>query len=289
MKVLVLGASGMLGNAMFRILNEKEEWEVFGTVRSGEVKKFFSPKLAERLVVGCDVEKDDVLINVFGQLHPDVVINCISLSRQLLNAGDPLSAIPIYTLLPHRLAGLCNLTSARLVHFSTDGVFSGAKGGYAEDDPPDAMDLYGIAKYLGEVRYPHTITLRTSIVGHELRGANGLIDWFLSQSESCRGYTRSVYSGLPTVALARIVRDVVIPRPDLSGLYHVASRPITKHALLRLVADVYGKAIDIIEDGSLIVDRSLNSQRFESATGYVVPDWPELINAMHADWDRRRD
>lgn len=283
MRILVLGASGMLGSAMFRLLNGKEEWEVFGTVRSEKVKRFFSPKLAERLVVGCDVERDDALIKVFSQLRPDVVINCISLAKPLLKTEDPMLIIPIYALLPHRLAGICGLANARLVHISTDAVFSGAKGGYTEDDSPDAKDLYGIAKLLGEVCFPHTITLRTSIIGHELQGANGLIEWFLSQSGSCKGYSRVIYSGLPTVVAARIVRDVVIPRPDLSGLFHVAARPITKYALLQLVADAYGKTIDIVEDDSLISDRSLNAKRFESATGYVAPDWRELVNDMHAN------
>lgn len=289
MRVLVLGANGLLGNAVFRVLGEKENWEVFGTIRSGEMKKFFSPTRAERLVIGCDVENGDALVKVFGELRPDVVINCISLAKQLLKSGDPLLMIPIYSLLPHRLAGLCNLARARLVHISTDGVFSGAKGGYTEDDLPDATDLYGIAKHLGEVHYPHTITLRTSIIGHELRGASGLIDWFLSQSGTCKGYTRVIYSGLPTVILARIIRDVVIPRRNMSGLYHVAARPITKYALLKLVADVYGKAIDVIKDDSLIMDRSLNASRFESATGFMAPDWPELINAMRADSKMRLD
>ena len=285
--MLVLGASGMLGNAMMRVLSESQDCEVFGTVRSGDAKRYFSPKIAERLVVGCDVLNDDALIKLFGQFRPDVVINCIALAKPLMNAGDPLLMIPIYSLLPLRLALLCNLSGARLVHISTDGVFSGAKGGYTEDDPIDAKDLYGISKYLGEMRDPHTITLRTSIIGHELKGTNGLIDWFLSQTKRCKGYTKVIYSGLQTVVLARIVRDFVIPRPDLFGIYHVAARPITKYALLQLVARVYGKTVSLIKDDSMISDRSLDCKRFGSATGYVAPGWPELIDAMHADWENR--
>jgi len=289
MKVLVLGANGMLGNAMFRILSEEQEWEVFGSVRSAAVAQSFPPQLAGHLIVGCDVAEDGALDGVFGRLHPDVVINCISLPRHASSSSDPLLAIPIYSLLPHRLASMCKPAGARLVHISTDGVFSGAKGGYSEDDTPDARDFYGVAKHLGEVRYPHTITLRTSVIGHALREAHGLIDWFLAQSGSCRGYTRSVFSGLPSVTIARLIRDVVIPRPELFGLYHVAARPISKYALLRLVADTYGKSIDIVKDDSSIIDRSLNSKRFESATGYVAPDWPELVADMHADWCRRQN
>lgn len=287
MRVLVLGASGMLGNTMVRVLSEREDWEVFGTVRSGGVKRFFAPKIVERLVVGCDVENHDALIKLFAQVRPGVVINCISLGKQLLNAGDPLRLIPIYALLPHRLAELCSLTGARLVHISTDGVFSGAKGGYTEDDPADAKDLYGISKYLGELPYPHTITLRTSMIGHELQTANGLLGWFLSQQDRCTCFGRAIFSGLPTVALAQIVLDVVIPRPDVYGLYHVAARPISKYDLLRLVAEVYGKKIDIVRDDSVVIDRSLNAERFAAATGYVAPKWPDLISLMRTDWDKR--
>jgi dTDP-4-dehydrorhamnose reductase len=170
---------------------------------------------------------------------------------------------------------------------STDAVFSGSKGGYTEEDPADAKDLYGISKYLGELDYPHTITLRTSMIGHELRTANGLLGWFLSQQERCTCFGRAIFSGLPTVALAQIVRDTVMPRPDLFGVYHVAARPISKYDLLRLVAEVYGKRIDIIRDDSVVIDRSLNAGRFASATGYVAPEWRELIGLMRTDWDNR--
>jgi dTDP-4-dehydrorhamnose reductase len=283
MRVLVLGASGMLGNAMFRVLSERQSWEVSGTVRSGEIKNLFSPNISERLVVCGDLQNHDVLIKVFHQVRPEVVINCISLPRQLLNLGDPLTMIPMYALLPHQLAALCGLTAARLIHISTDGVFSGAKGRYTENDPADAQDTYGITKFLGEVHRPHSITLRTSMIGHELQGTHGLLGWFLSQ-EQCKCFGRVIFSGLPTVALAQIIRDVVIPRPDLNGLYHVAAQPISKFNLLRLVAEVYCKTIDIVRDDSLVMDRSLDAERFRLATGYVPPDWPELVRLMRSDW-----
>jgi len=148
--------------------------------------------------------------------------------------------------LPHRLARLCELSGARLVHMSTDCVFAGDKGCYLESDPSDAKDLYGRSKFLGEVAYPHAVTLRTSIIGHELQSAHGLVGWFLAQQERCNGYTKAVFSGLPTVVLAQIIRDVVIPRPDLSGVYHVAAEPIAKYDLLKLIAETYGKTIEIV-------------------------------------------
>jgi dTDP-4-dehydrorhamnose reductase len=164
---------------------------------------------------------------------------------------------------------------------STDCVFSGRKGGYRESDPSDAEDFYGKSKFLGEVAYPNTITLRTSIIGHELQSAHGLIDWFLAQQRECSGYRRAIFSGVPTVVLARIIRDVVIPLPELYGVYHVAAHPISKYELLRLVAEAYGKRIEIVPDDQVVIDRSLNAERFFAATGYAPSDWPELIRSMH--------
>ena len=151
MRILVLGASGMLGNAMVRVLSEKKEWDVFGTVRSSGVKRFFSPQVVGRLLAGVDVENHDALVKLFAQVQPDVVVNCIGLVKQLADAEDPLLAIPVNALLPHRLARLCGLVGARLIHMSTDCVFSGKKGGYRESDASDAEDLYGKSKFLGEV------------------------------------------------------------------------------------------------------------------------------------------
>ncbi len=282
MKILVLGASGMLGNAVVRVMSEKTDWRVYGTVRSEGAKRWFQKQIAERLLAGVDVENQDNLIRLFAEARPDVVINCIGLVKQLAEADDPLQAVPINTLLPHRLARLCDLAGARLIHMSTDCVFSGEKGGYRESDVSDAKDLYGRSKYLGEVSYPHTVTLRTSIIGHELQSAHGLVGWFLSQQGKCKGYTRAIFSGVPTVVLARIIRDVVIPRTDLHGVYHVAAQPISKYDLLNLVAKVYGKQIEIIPDDKLVLDRSLDAARFREATGYVAPEWEEMIKLMYA-------
>ncbi|MEQ1917194.1 MAG: SDR family oxidoreductase [Gallionella sp.] len=282
MKILVLGASGMLGNAMLRVLSEGSGHEVYGTVRSAAAKRHFDSGIASRLIVGVDVEHQDSLLQAFIRVRPDVVVNCVGLIKQLADADDALQAIPMNALLPHRLARLCELVGARLVHMSTDCVFAGDKGNYRESDPSDAKDLYGRSKYLGEVAYPHTITLRTSIIGHELQSAHGLVDWFLSQQGRCNGYTRAIFSGLPTVALAGVVRDVVLPRPELSGVYHVAAQAISKFDLLALIADVYGKKIELMASDKLVIDRSLNAQRFNDATGYVPPSWPELIALMHS-------
>lgn len=282
MKVLVIGASGMIGSTVLRVLSEKNDWEVFGTVRDESVKRFFSAAIGERLRADVDVEHQDSLVRILDQIRPDVVVNCAGLTKHKPEAEDPLVSIPINTLMPHRLAGLCKLVGARLIHVSTDCVFSGEKGGYVEEDFADARDVYGKSKALGEVDYPHAITLRTSTIGHELQSQFGLLDWFLSQEGRCKGYTRAFFSGLPTVVFAQVVRDVVIPHKELSGLYHVAAKPIAKSDLLKLIADVYRKAIDIVTDDKLVIDRSLDATRFQLATGYVAPEWPEMIKLMHA-------
>ena len=279
-KVLVLGVTGMLGNAVLRLFAQSAGYEVVGSARSTRALRLLPEELSDRVICGVDVENMDSLISLFAKARPNVVINCIGLVKQLAEADDPLVAIPINALLPHRLAQLCDLAGARLVHMSTDCVFSGTKGMYTEADMSDAEDLYGRSKYLGEVDYPHAITLRTSIIGHELSGAHSLLGWFLAQRGGVTGFRRAIFSGLPTVELARVIRDYVIPHPELRGLYHVSAEPINKFDLLTLIAKTYTKTIDITPDESLAVDRSLDSTRFRQATGYLSQPWPELLRLM---------
>lgn len=280
-RLLVLGASGMLGNAALRVFAEDPGFEVFGSLRSAGVIKTLQPKApAAQFVAGVDVESLDSLTRLFAQVQPDVVINCIGVVKQLAEADDPLTAIPINALLPHRLARLAQVAGARLVHVSTDCVFSGKKGGYVEADPSDAYDLYGRSKLMGEVDYENAVTLRTSIIGHELASAHGLVGWFLSQEGPVRGFTKAVFSGLPTVELARVIKDHVLPHPELRGTWHVSAAPVDKYALLKLVAAEYGRSNEIAPDDKLVIDRSLDSTRFRAATGYAPPAWPELVRRM---------
>ena len=279
-KVLVLGALGMLGNAVLRLLAQSPGYEAYGSARSKNALRMLPKEMSDRVICGVDVENMDTLTSLFAKVRPDVVINCIGLVKQLAEADDPLLAIPINGLLPHRLARLCDVAGARLVHLSTDCIFSGTKGMYTEADPSDAKDLYGRSKYIGEVDCPHAITLRTSIIGHELGGGHSLVGWFLAQQGSVKGFRRAIFSGLPTVELGRIIRDHVIPHPELHGVHHVSADPINKFDLLTLISDVYGKEIDIAIDDNFIIDRSLDSTRFRDATGYQPPPWPELVRRM---------
>jgi dTDP-4-dehydrorhamnose reductase len=285
-KVLVLGGSGMLGNALFRSLSVT--YDTYATSRTAEARAYFSAELRERIIPGFDASDSDGIERFVSKTRPDVVINCIGLIKQIASANDPLVALPINALLPHRLARTCALANIRLIHISTDCVFSGSKGNYIEDDVCDAYDLYGKSKALGElVDYDNAITLRTSIIGREVNSSRSLLEWFLGQEGVVRGYTKAIFSGLPTIEIARIIGDIVIPHQALRGLYHVAARPIAKFDLLRLIAAQYGKKIEIVRDEKVIVDRSLNSDRFRKATGYSAPNWSELIQYMYATDFRR--
>lgn len=272
----------MLGSAVYRFFAGSRGYITIGTVRRSEGLDTAPANDRARLVGRVDINDFDRLVRVIGEARPDVVVNCIGVVKQLDAAKDPLVSIFINALLPHRIAEICRAVSARLVHISTDCVFDGRKGNYKETDFADASDLYGRSKYLGEVNYPHAITLRTSIIGHELGSNISLIDWFLSQpGPTVKGYRKAIYSGLPTVELAAVIRDAVIPRRELHGLWHVASEPISKFDLLNLVAGQYGKRIEVIPDDAVAIDRSLDGSRFRRETGYAAAPWPQLVARMH--------
>jgi dTDP-4-dehydrorhamnose reductase len=279
MKALVLGAAGLLGNAVFRVFCERADLDVAGTVRSPAVAARFAPQLRARLLVAGDLTRYDALERLVRSFAPAVVVNCLAPPKQSFN--DLERALGVFAVFPQRLSHLCRLRGVRLLHVSSDGVFSGARGAYTEDDVPDAADVYGIAKLLGEPAGAHTVTVRTSMLGPELGTQHGLLEWFLAQQGSCRGFTRAIFSGLPTVVLAEILRDVIVPRSSLSGVYHVAAEPISKFELLKLVAAEYGKKIELKPDERVVLDRSLVAERFKAATGYTAPAWPELVRRMH--------
>jgi dTDP-4-dehydrorhamnose reductase len=280
LKILVLGASGMIGHVVLRYFAQCPGYAAVGSVRSARDVELLPENVRGQLVCGSDVDTDG-LIQLFEEVRPDVAVNCIGVVKQAIEADDPLAAIPVNSLLPHRLLKLCKLSGVRLIHLSTDCVFSGAQGMYRESDSADATDLYGRSKLLGELNDPQALTLRKSVIGPELEGTHGLLAWFLSQRAGVKGFTRAIFSGLTTVELARVLRDFVLPRPELHGVLHVAAAPISKYDLLTLIAKVYGVAIDIEPDDKLSVDRSLDPGLFHRLTGYVAPSWPELVDAMH--------
>jgi dTDP-4-dehydrorhamnose reductase len=237
-----------------------------------------------RIVPGVDVLDFQSVIRAFASVKPDAVINCIGIIKQLPTASDPVLNLTVNSLLPHRLQQLCLASRARLVHFSTDCVFNGRKGMYTEDDPSDAEDLYGRSKFLGETAGPGAVTIRSSVIGRELSTASGLVEWFLAQrGRQVQGYTRAIYSGFTTRAMARIVRLLLTDQRDLCGTVQVSSTPINKHDLLVLLRAAYGASVEIVPDDRVGIDRSLDSARFRALTGVQPPTWAEMIREMAAD------
>ncbi|UZE95114.1 dTDP-4-dehydrorhamnose reductase family protein [Alkalimarinus alittae] len=287
MRILILGATGMLGYSLFSNLRDYPEFEVFGTVRNIKGKEAFFDNSLSSLVFGVDVTDVTQLEHAIQSINPAVVINCIGLIKQHDVSKQHVNAIEINALLPHQIARACSQNGAKLIHFSTDCVFSGKTGGYSEESLPDAIDLYGRSKCLGEVVYPPHLTLRTSIIGHELNSSVSLIDWFLSQAGEVKGFSKAIFSGLPTCYIAKLLAESVLKAPDLTGLYHLSVTPIDKYTLLTQVAEIYGKRIVINESLELVIDRSLNSQRLKEQLTLPLPSWPELINFMHKDFNKR--
>ena len=272
----------MLGHTLFRGLAKLTDLNVTALVRSNNNKTCFANWLQPRIISGCDVTKSHDLSNLFEITQPDIVINCVSSGQANLSSKEFEKNYSILALLPHRLAALCQIHKTRLIHVSTDGVFSGDSGNYTEQSIPDARDQYGKLKAMGELTHSNTITLRTSIIGHELVTRKYLLEWFLLQEEACRGYTGAIFTGITTLVLSRVIIDHIIPKSSLNGIYHVATDPITKYELLQIIAKIYKKNIKLIPDNRVVIDRSLNASKFMNATGYRAPDWLTLVESMHS-------
>ena len=286
MRILILGASGMIGSALYKRLSSASNLELYGGVRDLSIQKYFSASLQGGLVSCGDLSVNEAIHSILKKVNPDVVINCVGLTKHKKEADDPVIAMPINASMPHQFASACDDKGIRFIHISSDCVFSGAKGGYVEDDMPDASDLYGRSKALGEAIQGNAITLRTSTIGHELHTNYGLLEWFLSQDKECQGFSKAIFSGLPSVVFAEVIKDFVLPNPDLRGLYHVSADPINKYELLELTAKIYNKKIEIKQDRVFTIDRSLNYQKFKAATGYIPASWPNLIESMYTNKSR---
>jgi dTDP-4-dehydrorhamnose reductase len=276
MRILILGGDGMLGHRLLRQLRSKHEVRV--TLRQ-DLSAYQSFGLFDRTnsYTGVDARDIDRLLGVLADFSPAAVVNCVGIVKQRAEAKDTLPSLEINALLPHRLAALARVAGARLIHLSTDCVFSGRKGNYCEDDLPDAEDLYGRSKLLGELTEPPCLTLRTSMVGPELSRKTGLLEWFMAQRGGrVRGFTRAIFSGFTTAELSRVIQRL-LEAPAASGLYHVSSAAISKHDLLTRINAALGLGVDITADGGFACDRSLDSERFRNAFGYVPPGWDAMV------------
>ena len=278
LKVIVLGVSGMIGSEIYRIIFEREDLEVFGTVRSKNSKSF--PFYKDNIVNGIDVLNEESWKEYLIQEKPDAVINCIGITKHIETDHNKNLSIQINSIFPHKLAHLCDQISARLIHISSDCVFSGKKGFYSEKDIPDSDELYGLSKKLGEINSSKHLTIRTSTIGHEITTKHGLLEWFLSQEKRCKGYKKAIFSGVPTHELALIIANKILEYKQLSGIYNLSSSPISKYDLLGLIKRHYSKDINIEEDSSFIIDRSLDGTRLKKILNYDFDNWDVMTERM---------
>ena len=279
----MLGAAGMLGHRLWREVRGRIE--TFAAIRRSYREYASLGWFDERRVIDrIDATSDEDLERAFRVARPDVVINAVGLVKQRHDGVDPVRSITINALLPHQLAAWAATAGARLIHLSTDCVFSGHRGNYRESDVPDAMDLYGRSKLLGEVDRDGCLTIRTSMVGREIGSAHGLVEWFLGhRGEQVRGYTRARFSGLTTLELARVIANVITEHRSLQGVWHVAGEQISKFELLSQMNEAFGLGTTIEPDDSLVCDRTMDATRFMNATGYRPPSWAAMVAELAAD------
>lgn len=287
MRVMVLGAGGMLGHRLAAVL--APGFEVVATLR-GAAATIPSTVRGTTVVGGVDTTDESALARLLDRFRPEAVLNAVGLVKQRLGPGDREEAVAINALLPHRLARLCAARGIRLFQFGTDCVFAGRAAdirgarGYREDDPAEPADIYGRSKLLGEPEAPHVLVLRTSIIGREAGRRQGLVEWFLSQGEMpVRGFTRAVFSGVTTTELAGLCGDLLERHRDLSGTWHVAAAPIAKHDLLLLLRAAFDRATPVLPEPWPECDRRLDGGRFRAATGWTAPEWPKMVAELAAE------
>jgi dTDP-4-dehydrorhamnose reductase len=287
LRILILGGDGMLGHQLLRQWQGQHEVRV--TLRR-DLDAYAGMDLFRpgESYYGVDIVRTEELVGVLADFHPQAVVNAVGIVKQRSTAKESIPSIEINALFPHHLAMLCKAVGARLIHMSTDCVFSGRKGNYQESDLPDAEDLYGKSKYLGEVHEAHCVTLRTSIIGTELTRKKSLVEWFLAQQGSVKGYQKAIFSGFTTIEMARIIERLLVLHPHASGLYHVSSAPISKLELLTKIKEKLGISVQIVPDESFGIDRSLDSSRFRKEFGYMPPEWDGMVEELTNDIKRGR-
>jgi dTDP-4-dehydrorhamnose reductase len=282
MKLLIFGGNGMLGHQLCRTLSNG--MDVWVTFRSAPTQFEFLP--AERRIDRVFVEETARVKEVLDTVKPDAVVNAVGIVKQRDEAKQAVPSIQVNALFPHQLADLCIERGIRVIQVSTDCVFSGARGNYTEIDNPDPVDLYGRSKLLGELHRPGTLTLRTSIIGWQLNTFSSLLSWFaLQRGKRVKGYRKAIYSGFSTAVLSQLIGDILLTRPDLTGLYQVASEPISKFDLLVRLRDILGWGdITIDADDNFFCDRSLSGAHFTAATGWRTPGWDSMLEGLAAEW-----
>lgn len=277
MRILILGGDGMLGHELRTELARAHE--IVYSLRQSQEGSGHST--ATGAMFGVDVRDGEALERLISTVVPDVVVNAVGIIKQRDDGADAILNLEVNALLPHRLSVLCAAANARLIHISTDCVFAGTRGGYREEDVPDASDFYGRSKLLGEVAGRGCLTLRSSIIGLELKRRISLVEWYLRQTGKVSGFTKAIFSGLTTMEFARLIHRLIVEFRGLDGLYHVASEPISKYELLRRLTVALGRTdVSLIPVDDFHMDRSLIGERFALATGYRTPTWDTMLNEL---------
>lgn len=279
MRILILGGDGMLGHRLFSYMRHRHDVRV--TLRQDlAAYERFGIFTRENSFAAADLRVPDRLSAILADFQPQVIVNGVGVVKQRPEGQEHIGNLEINSLLPHRLALVCRAIGSRLIHISTDCVFSGKRGNYNEDDTPDPVDVYGYCKLLGEVVGPDAITLRTSIIGTELRRKTGLIEWFLAQKGEVKGYKNAIFSGFTTLELSRIIERLIVQPLSNSGIYHVSSEPVSKYDLLCMVRDRLRLPVEIVPDYEVRCDRSLDSTSFRKKFNYSPPSWSTMVDEL---------
>lgn len=267
-KILILGSTGMLGHQVVLRLTQNPGFQVFDLS--------FRNKFRDETII-CDVTDFKKLGKVIEDIKPNFIVNCIGILIKGSNE-NPKNSILINSYLPHFLVGECDKIGAKVIHISTDCVFSGEKGGYVESDFRDADDIYGRGKALGEINTPRHLTLRTSIIGPELKkNGEGLFQWFCNQTGSINGYTNVFWGGVTTIELSKFIEQSLVQ--DLIGLIHVTnSRKISKYDMLNYFREFLDHDIVILPYNNYYVDKSLLTERNDYI--YYFPSFEEMFYEM---------
>lgn len=282
MKVLVIGGRGLIGNNLVKNFSKNKDLEIYSTCRNKMEQNECIFYKNSSVIPGIYLERKNTILDLLKSIKPNVVINAAGITKHLPSGNEPLSVLPVNTLAPHFIAQFCSDLDCKFIQLSTDCVFSGLKGNYLEEDSSDANDLYGKSKFLGEPMTETSLTIRISTIGHELNTSHGLLNWFLNQSGSCKGYLKNIFSGFTIDELSNIFCKYIFNNLHLKGLYHISSMPISKYDLLKLISLIYNHKILIEPDESININRSLNSTKFRNITKYQPPSWPDQIYSMYS-------
>lgn len=273
----------MLGHKLLQ--RWRDGFDVWTTLR-GEFAAYERFGIFDRAktIDSLSVFDNDALQAAVEKVRPDVIFNAVGIVKQVPNAKNSVATIEINSVLPHRLADIAGNIGARFIQISTDCVFKGDRGNYSELDEPDATDLYGKSKELGEATGENCLTIRTSIIGRELQTGHGLVEWVLAnRGTKVRGFANAIFSGFPTLVLADIISSLIRDHSKLSGLYHVSSEPINKFDLLNLIKESYKIDLEIERFEDFHIDRSLDSTKFRTETGFSPKPWCEMVAEMAND------